>query len=61
VIGLSNRQTVSQSASERFHTLSVPQSANVASLCRNFGPVGYNFGYKSGGKLAERRVGSGLL
>lgn len=46
MIGQSNRQTSPQRASVCFQCFMLPQCANVASLCRNFEPVGYNFGYK---------------
>jgi hypothetical protein len=49
MIGQSNRQTVSQSATVYFQCFVPPQSANVASFCQNFEALGYNFGYSRGG------------
>jgi hypothetical protein len=45
MIGQSNRQTFPQRASVYFQRFMLPQSANVASLCRKFEAIGYNLGY----------------
>jgi hypothetical protein len=55
MIGKSNRQTSPQRASVHFQCFMLPRSANVASLCRNFEPLGYSLRYSQQPVLGIRQ------
>jgi len=59
MIGQSNRQTLPQPASECFQCFMLPQSANIASVCRKSMLIGYKLGYKSAAKTQSQAFNIG--